>query len=74
MIAITNIKIDSEGIQYLGSDKNTLKLTFPGRKTSMIKFHMKEDQKLLLDPQGGTLTLTAIGKCQLNHYMGSVTP
>jgi len=40
----------------------------------MIKFHMKEDQKLLLDPQGGTLTLTAIGKCQLNHYMGSVTP
>ena len=74
LIAITNIKIDSEGIQYLGSDKNTLKLTFPGRKTSMIKFHMKEDQKLLLDPQGGILTLTAIGKCQLNHYMGSVTP
>lgn len=74
LIAITNIRIDSNGIQYMGSDKNTLKLTFPGRKTSMIKFHMKEDQKTLLDPQGGTLTLTAIGKCALNHYNGKVTP
>ena len=69
-----NIKIDSEGINYIGERKDTLKLTFPGRKTSMIKFHIKEEDKELLDPKGGTLTLTAIGKCVLNHYNGNVTP
>ena len=74
LIAITGIKIDSEGITYMGQNKDTLKLTFPGRKTSMIKFHVKEEDKILLDPNGGTLTLTAIGKCNLNHYNGNVTP
>ena len=73
LIAITNIKINKDNIQFLGADKKTLKLTFPGRKTSMIKFHLKDEQKELLDPQGGVLTLTAIGKCTLNHYNGSVT-
>ena len=74
LIAITDIKITNDSIQYLGSDKKTLKLTFPNRRTNMIKFHMKDEEKELLDPQNGVLTLTAIGKCQLNHYMGSVTP
>ena len=74
LIAITNIKIDSEGINYIGSNKDTLKLTFPLRKTNMIKFKMKDEDKILLDPQGGTLTLTAIGKCSLNHFNGNVTP
>jgi len=40
----------------------------------MIKFHIKEEDKVLLNPNGGTLTLTAIGKCSLNHYNGNVTP
>ena len=74
LIAITNIKIDSDGINYMGQNKDTLRLTFPGRKTSMIKFRIKDEEKELLDPQGGTLTLTAIGKCSLNHYNGNVTP
>ena len=74
LIAITNIKIDSEGINYMGERKDTLRLTFPGRKTSMIKFHVKDEDKAMLDPNGGTLVLTAIGKCALNHYNGSVTP
>ncbi len=58
----------------MGQNKDTLKLTFPGRKTTMIKFHIKEEDKILLDPGEGTLRLTAIGKCALNHYMGNVTP
>ena len=74
LIAITGIKIDSDGINYIGQNKDTLKLTFPNRKTSMIKFHVKEEDKILLNPNGGTLTLTAIGKCNLNHYNGNVTP
>ena len=74
LIAITGIQIDSNGINYMGSDKKTLKLVFPGRKASMIKFYMKDEDKLLLDPQGGTLTITAVGKCALNHYNGNITP
>lgn len=74
LIAITDIKITSDSIQWLGNDKKTLKLTFPGRKTNMIKFHIKDEEKELLDPQGGILTLTAIGKCALNHFNGNITP
>ena len=74
LIAITDIKITKDSIQYLGNDKKTLKITFPGRKTNMIKFHMKDEEKELLNAQEGTLTLTAIGKCALNHYNGNVTP
>lgn len=74
LIAITDLKIDANSITYLGQDKKTLKLTFPGRRTNMIKFHMKDEEKESLDPQGGTLTLTVIGKCSLNHYNGNVTP
>ena len=74
LIAITDLKIDADSIAYLGQDKKTLKLTFPGRRTNMIKFHIKDEEKESLDPQGGTLTLTVIGKCSLNHYNGNVTP
>lgn len=74
LIAITNIKLTADDIHYLGEKKNTLKLTFPGRKTSMLKFNVKEDEMAMLDPHDGTITITAIGKCSLNHYMGNVTP
>ena len=58
----------------MGEKKNTLKLTFPGRKTAMLKFNISEDDKEALDPSEGAITITAIGKCSLNHYMGNVTP
>ena len=74
LIAITNIRLTADDIHYMGEKKNTLKLTFPGRKTSMLKFNMKEDEMAMLDPRDGTITITAIGKCSLNHYMGNVTP
>ena len=74
LIAITNIKISDDSIQWIGNDKKTLKLVFPGRKTNMIKFHVKNKEKELLNSQGGVLTLTAIGKCTLNHFNGNVTP
>ena len=74
LIAITNIKISADDIHYMGEKQNTLKLTFPGRRTSMLKFNIKDEEKDLLDPKDGVITLTAIGKCSLNHYMGNVTP
>lgn len=74
LIAITNIRITSDNIALLGQNKNTLKITLPNKDISMIKFNIKEEDKELLDPGQGTLTITAIGKCSLNHYMGNVTP
>lgn len=74
LIAITNIRLTADDIHYMGEKKNTLKLTFPGRKTSMLKFNIKDDEKDMLDPKDGTITITAIGKCSLNHYMGNVSP
>ena len=74
LIAITNIRLTADDIHYMGERQNTLKLTFPGRRTSMLKFNIKEEEKEKLDPGDGTITITAIGKCSLNHYMGNVTP
>ena len=54
--------------------KNTLKITFPNRKVNMIKFHVKDEQKQLLNPDGGILTITAIGKCAVNYFNGTSTP
>ena len=74
LIAITNIRLTADDIHYMGEKQNTLKLTFPGRRTTMIKFNIKEEEKEALDPKDGTITITAIGKCGLNYYMGNVTP
>ena len=74
LIAITNIKLNKDTIQFIGSNKNTLKITFPDRRLSILKFNIKEEEKLMLEPNGGILTITAIGKCTLNHYNGNITP
>lgn len=74
LIAITNIKINADTIQFIGSKKNTLKITFPNRKVNLIKFNIKDEEKELLNPNGGILTITAIGKCALNHFNGNITP
>ena len=74
LIAITNVRITKDNIQYLGQNKDTLKFNFPGRKTNMLKFKVTEEDKELLDSEEGALILTIIGKCSLNHYMGNVTP
>ena len=74
LIAFTNIPVNKENIAFLGSNERTLRITLPDRKTNMIKFNIKDSEKTLLDPGDGTLTLTVIGKCDLNHYMGNVTP
>lgn len=74
LIAITDIRLTADDIHYLGEKQNTLKLTFPGRRTSMLKFNVKDEEREMLDPKDGAITITAIGKCALNHYMGNVSP
>ena len=74
LIAITDIKLNKDTIQFIGSNKDTLKITFPNRKISILKFRIKEEEKMMLEPNGGILTITAIGKCALNHFNGNITP
>lgn len=74
LIAITNIRLTADTIHFIGSNKNTLKISFPDRRLNIIKFNVTEEEKQLLDPQNGIIIITAIGKCALNHYMGNVTP
>ena len=74
LIAITDIRLTADDIHYMGEKKNTLKLTFPGRRTSMLKFNIKDEDREALNPRDGAITITAIGKCALNHYMGNVSP
>ncbi len=40
----------------------------------MLKFNVKDEEREMLDPKDGAITITAIGKCVLNHYMGNVSP
>jgi len=74
LIAIKNIELTKDSIQFIGSNKNTLKITFHNRKISILKFNVKEEEKLLLSPEDGTIEITAIGKCAINHYNGNITP
>ena len=59
---------------HILDNKDTLKITFPNRKISILKFRIKEEEKMMLEPNGGILTITAIGKCALNHFNGNITP
>lgn len=74
MIAFTNIPVTKDNIAFLGSNEKTLRITLPERRTNMIKFNIKDAEKTLLNPGEGVLTMTIIGKCELNHYMGNATP
>ena len=74
LIAIKNIKVDADNISFLGNNERTMKITLPNVKTNLIKFNIKDDEKALLNPDIGTIYITVIGKCALNHWMGNTTP
>lgn len=74
LIAITDIHINSNNISIIGQNKNTLRINLPEKNLTMIKFNISDEDKLILDPQNGSLTITAIGKCALNHFNGNTYP
>lgn len=74
LVAITNIPLKDGTIAFLGSNGKTLRISLDGKKTNLIKFNISDELKEHLNPDGGVLYATVIGKCDLNHYMGNVTP
>lgn len=74
LIALTNIPLKENTISFLGSNGKTLRINLDGKKTNLIKFNISDNFKDEVNPDGGILYATIIGKCDLNHYMGNVTP
>ena len=74
LIALTNIPLKENTISFLGSNGKTLRINLDGKKTNLIKFNISDNFKDEVNPDGGILYATVIGKCDLNHYMGNITP
>lgn len=73
-IALENIRITPDNITLMSADKNpTLKIQLPNG-TSLIKFKSSQEEYENLKPQSGCYTLTVIGKCESNTWMGRTTP
>ena len=71
-IVIENVKVNSDDIAFMGANKRTMKITLPNG-IEMIKFNIKEEEKDMLEPGNGVLTLNVLGQCDRNEYNGRVT-
>ena len=74
LIAIKNVPVKSDTLALLGSNQKTVRISLDGKKTNLIKFNTSDELRAALNPNGGILYVTIIGKCNLNHYMGNITP
>lgn len=73
-IALENIRVTPDNITLMSADKNpTLKIQLPNG-TSLIKFKSSVEEYESLKPQTGCYTLTVIGRCESNTWMGRVSP
>ncbi len=61
-------------LQLMSRDKNpTLKITLPNG-ISCIKFKSGEKEYERLYSESGCVTITIVGRCEVNRYLGRVTP
>ena len=73
-IALENVRVTPDNITLMSADKNpTLKIQLPNG-TSIIKFKSSQEEYNSLKPETGCTSLTIIGRCQKNSWMGRVTP
>ena len=69
------VKIKSNtnsGFDLLGTEKNTIKISF--HNIELIKFHSSEKEYNDIKNLGETVEFTAIGKFSVNEYNGKKTP
>lgn len=73
-IALENIRVTPDNITLMSADKNpTLKIELPNG-TSLIKFKSSQEEYEKLKPEIGCTSLTVIGRCESNTWMGRTTP
>lgn len=71
VIAVNNITVDRNNIQIIGSNKDTLKITF--NNIVYVKFKAQELIEELKQYQD-KISLTIVGRGNLNEWGGRVTP
>ena len=74
LIAIKDIKISKDMITVYRKTTNTLKITLPN-KISLMKFNATDEECDRLQNQTGAyIQLEIVGKCNINEWMGNITP
>ncbi len=71
-VAIENIKVNSRDIAFMGANQRTVKITLPN-DIELIKFNIKDEEKALLQPEAGVITLNIVGQCDRNEFNGRVS-
>lgn len=72
-IAIENIKLTDETINFIGKNGKTMRIDLPNN-VNMIKFFVKDEEKETLNPDGETWFATAIVTCDINEWNGRTSP
>ena len=73
LIVIENLKVCKSMVTLMSPDKKpTLKITLPN-KISIIKFNSNQEEYEKLQSDG-YVELNIIGKCNINSWMGNITP
>lgn len=70
LIAIENIHLTKNDVQAIGANKDTVKFTVNG--ITYIKF--KDENLLEKLTKNLTMTVTVLGRANLNDFMGNITP
>ena len=73
MFAITNIHLNSDEIQIIGKNSDTIKFTANGVDYLMFKATQELKQQLS-NVKAGLNTINIVGKFALNEFRGRVTP
>lgn len=73
-IVITGVRLSEETINFIGKDGKTLRIDLPGNNGNIIKFHITEEEKAALQPNGETWFATVVATCDVNEWNGNQTP
>ena len=73
-VVIEEVKLSDETINFIGKDGKTLRIDLPGNNGNIIKFHLTEEEKAALQPNGETWFATVIATCDVNEWNNNQTP
>ena len=74
LIAIKDLKISKDMVTVYRKTSNTLKITL-SNKVSLMKFNATDEECDRLQNQAGAyIQLEIVGKCNINEWMGNITP
>ncbi len=72
LVAIENIRITNETIKFLGSGGNTLRIS--ANDIGFLKFNLKPEEKVVLDPGSGYYVMDVVGRCARNIFNNTTSP